>query len=201
MRWPGFALAERSGEPAVCPRRVGIGASPVHAARAEHDAYPGSRLSDRGLSPSGSLLRRRRRRQLRYRRRELALRARAGLLRTSAMLSDASNAFLYGDQAGGGTVTANPFGAGSNGQVATLGSEAIARAQIGSDASGPSSDRLAMMKSRANAQIFQRTCPGRRAVARSRRRQRTGATFEDRGRRTLRAAFRLPTRRSPIRTR
>ena len=97
------------------------------------DAYPGSRLSDRGLSPTGSLL------------------VDDGAAnydivdgtspyelvpaqyeRTTAM-SDASNAYLYGDQAGGGIVNANPFGSDSNWQAGALGSDAIARAQIGTD--------------------------------------------------------------------
>jgi hypothetical protein len=97
-------------------------------------AYPGPTLSDRGLSSTGSLL------------------VDDGVpnydivagsspyelipaqYERSATVADASNAYLYGDQAAGGIVGANPFGTDSNWQVATLGSDTIARAQVGSDA-------------------------------------------------------------------
>jgi hypothetical protein len=54
----------------------------------------------------------------------------------SAAVRDATNAYAYGDQAAGGIVATDPFLAGSNFDVATLGSDAIFRAQAGSDASG-----------------------------------------------------------------
>ena len=54
----------------------------------------------------------------------------------SAVVYDATGAFRYGDQAGGGIVALTPFEPGSTGQVATLGSDAIVRAQAGSDAAG-----------------------------------------------------------------
>ncbi len=98
--------------------------------------YPGSSLSDRGLSPSGSLS------------------VDDGVpnydivnglspyafipadYERSAVLNDATGAFRYGDQAGGGIVALTPFDPGSNAQVVTLGSDAIVRAQAGSDAAG-----------------------------------------------------------------
>jgi hypothetical protein len=98
--------------------------------------YPGSSLSDRGLSPSGSLS------------------IDDGVpnydivnglspyafvpanYERSAYFTNATGAFAYGDQAGGGVVALSPFEPGSNAQVATLGSDTIARLQAGSDAAG-----------------------------------------------------------------
>jgi hypothetical protein len=98
--------------------------------------YPGSILSDRGLAASGSLL------------------IDEGVpnydivdglspyafvpasYEQNAALSNATAAFRYGDQAGGGVVTATPFEPGSNEQVVTLGSDAILRAAAVSDATG-----------------------------------------------------------------
>lgn len=95
-------------------------------------AYPGSQLSDRGLSPDGSLL------------------VDAGVpnydvvsgsspyesipaqYQRNATLNDAGNAFLYGNQAAGGIVNADPVGNDTSWQVATVGSDEIVRAQIGS---------------------------------------------------------------------
>ena len=98
-------------------------------------SYPGPTVSDRGLSSSGSLL------------------IDDGVpnydivagqspytfvpaqFEQSVALADATNAFLYGDQAGGGIATFEPFASGTNADVALLGSDAIARAQVGSDVS------------------------------------------------------------------
>jgi hypothetical protein len=99
-------------------------------------AYPGPALSDRGLSSTGSLL------------------IDAGApnydivsasspyelvpaqYERAVTLESASDAYLYGDQAGGGTVNTDPAGSGSNWEVATLGSDAIARFALGSDTLG-----------------------------------------------------------------
>ncbi len=82
------------------------------------EPYPGSSLSDRGLSPSGSLLiddgapnydivdg------QSPY----VLIPAR---YEQSGVLEDASNAYAYGDQAAGGIVELDPFKSGSNSEVA-----------------------------------------------------------------------------------
>ncbi|HLY04013.1 MAG TPA: carboxypeptidase-like regulatory domain-containing protein [Candidatus Cybelea sp.] len=97
------------------------------------DAYPGSRLSDRGLSPTGSLLIDDGAANYDIVNGSSPYELVPAQYERTATLSDASNAYLYGDQAAGGTVNANPFGSDSNWQAATLGSDAIARAQIGSD--------------------------------------------------------------------
>jgi hypothetical protein len=98
-------------------------------------AYPGSRISDRGLQSSGSLL------------------VDAGVpnydivagaspyttipagYEQAGEIAGAGNAFLYGDQAGGGTVFLHPFSTGSDSQIALIGGDAIVRAQVGSDTS------------------------------------------------------------------
>jgi hypothetical protein len=90
-------------------------------------------LSDRGLSPSGSLLVDDGAANYDVVNGSSPYELVPAQFERTATLSDASNAYLYGDQAGGGTVTASPLGSDSNWQVATLGSDAIARAQIGSD--------------------------------------------------------------------
>jgi hypothetical protein len=96
--------------------------------------YPGSLLSDRGLSPSGSLL---------IDNGAPVYDVVAGQspylmipadYQQSAKLDSAANAFLYGDQAGGGIVELQPFLNGYSPQVGTLGSDAILRAQAGTDA-------------------------------------------------------------------
>ena len=97
------------------------------------DAYPGSRLSDRGLAPSGSLLVDDGAPNYDVVSGSSPYELVPAQYERTATLGDASNAYLYGDQAAGGTVSASPFGSDSNWQVATLGSDAIARAQIGSD--------------------------------------------------------------------
>jgi hypothetical protein len=97
------------------------------------DAYPGSRLSDRGLSSSGSLLVDDGAPNYDIVSGSSPYELVPAQYERAAAVSDAGNAYLYGDQAAGGTVIASPFGGESNWQVATLGSDAIARAQIGSD--------------------------------------------------------------------
>ncbi|MGA8661562.1 MAG: carboxypeptidase-like regulatory domain-containing protein [Candidatus Cybelea sp.] len=97
------------------------------------DAYPGSRLSDRGLAPNGSLLIDDGAPNYDVVSGSSPYELVPAQYERTATRSDASNAYLYGDQAAGGTVNASPLGSDSNWQVATLGSDAIARAQIGSD--------------------------------------------------------------------
>lgn len=98
--------------------------------------YPGSLLSDRGLSASGALLVDDGTPNYDI----VAGQSPYGMIpasyEQSAAVRDASQAYLYGDQAGGGVVTLDPFASGSRSEVATIGSDAIARAQIGSDAAG-----------------------------------------------------------------
>jgi hypothetical protein len=95
--------------------------------------YPGSQLSDRGVQPSDALL------------------IDAGVpnydvtfgaspyvtipakYEQSAAVASGSNAFLYGDRAGSGIVTLQPFG-GDDADVALLGGDSIVRLQTGSDA-------------------------------------------------------------------
>ncbi len=76
-------IAGRSGEPALRSRRVGDRAAPLYASdRKRRRAYPGPALSDRGLSPTGSLLIDDGAPELRHRLRQLAVRSDAGALRT-----------------------------------------------------------------------------------------------------------------------
>ncbi len=98
--------------------------------------YPGSRLSDRGLSPSGSLLVDDGTANYDIVNGSSPYDLLPAQFERDANVGSASNAYLYGDQAGGGTVTLEPYGDGSNWQVATLGSDVIGRAQIGSQAAG-----------------------------------------------------------------
>jgi hypothetical protein len=97
--------------------------------------YPGPAISDRGLSSSGSLL---------IDNDAPNYDVVAGLSPYSTIpagyeqageVADAGNAFLYGDQAGGGTVFLHPFSAGSDSQIALIGRDAIVRAQVGTDTS------------------------------------------------------------------
>jgi hypothetical protein len=97
--------------------------------------YPGSRLSDRGLSSSGSLLIDDGAPNYDIVAGESPYTLIPAQYEQRALLYDATNAYQYGDQAGGGVVELDPFANGSNWEVATLGSDTIARAQVGSDAS------------------------------------------------------------------
>ncbi|HZY97811.1 MAG TPA: carboxypeptidase regulatory-like domain-containing protein [Candidatus Cybelea sp.] len=98
--------------------------------------YPGPRLSDRGLSSAGSLLVDDGAPNYDITNGQSPYVFIPANYEQSATLRDATNAFLYGDQAGGGVVELEPFTAGSNAQIATVGSDTIARAQVGSDSSG-----------------------------------------------------------------
>ena len=97
--------------------------------------YPGSSLSDRGLSSSGSLLVDNGAPNYDIVAGESPYALIPAFYEQSAVLRDATNAFAYGDQAAGGILQLDPFVAGSSAEAATIGSEAIARAEIGSDAS------------------------------------------------------------------
>jgi hypothetical protein len=99
----------------------------------ESSTTPGPELSDRGLSAAGSLL---------IDNGAPVYDVTSGLspylfipadYETSAVVRGAADAFLYGNQAGGGTVELDPIASQSNWEVATLGSDAIVRAQVGSD--------------------------------------------------------------------
>jgi hypothetical protein len=98
--------------------------------------YPGNRLSDRGLSPDGSLLIDNGAPNYDIVAGGSPYELIPAQFQRSASLQSASNAFLYGDQAAGGIANLNPFVSDANWQVATLGSDTIARAQVGSDAAG-----------------------------------------------------------------
>jgi hypothetical protein len=98
--------------------------------------YPGAVLSDRGLSSSGSLLI-----DDGVPNYDIAAGQSPYIFipaqyEQSAVVHDATNAYAYGDQAAGGIVELDPFSDESNAEVATLGSDTIARAQVGSDSSG-----------------------------------------------------------------
>jgi hypothetical protein len=97
------------------------------------DPYPGSRLSDRGLSPSGSLLVDNGSPNYDIVAGASPYSAIPAYYEQSATLGDAANAFLYGNQAGGGVAQLDPFTNDTSSQVATVGSDTVVRAQAGSD--------------------------------------------------------------------
>ncbi|HZV77257.1 MAG TPA: carboxypeptidase regulatory-like domain-containing protein [Candidatus Babeliales bacterium] len=97
--------------------------------------YPGSLLSDRGLSPNGSLLIDDGAPNYDIVAGESPYATIPATFEQSVAVRDATNAFAYGDQAAGGTVSLQPFEDGTNPNVATLGSDTIGRLQVGSDAS------------------------------------------------------------------
>ncbi len=99
-------------------------------------SYPGSRLSDRGLSADGSLLVDDGAPNYDIVAGQSPYATIPALYEQSAVVRDATNAYAYGDQAGGGIVELSPFANGSNDEVAIVGSDTIARAQVGSDAAG-----------------------------------------------------------------
>ncbi len=98
-------------------------------------AYPGSVLSDRGLSATGSLTIDHAVPNYDITSGQSPYALIPANYEQSAVVRNAANAFLYGNQAAGGIVYLDPFLSGSNWQVATLGSDAIVRAQVGSDTS------------------------------------------------------------------
>jgi hypothetical protein len=98
--------------------------------------YPGPTLSDRGLSPVGSLLIDDGTPAYDITNGQSLYAFIPANFEQTAAVRDVSNAYAYGDQAGGGVVALDPFRAGSNFEIATIGSDNIARAQIGSASSG-----------------------------------------------------------------
>ncbi|HEX3670598.1 MAG TPA: hypothetical protein VHT92_02715 [Candidatus Cybelea sp.] len=96
-------------------------------------AYPGSILSDRGLSSSGSLLVDNGAPNYDVVSGQSPYTFVPAYYEQSATLRDATNAYAYGNQAAGGIATLEPFVAGSSAEAATIGNEAIARAEVGSD--------------------------------------------------------------------
>lgn len=97
--------------------------------------YPGSVLSDRGLSASGSLLVDNGAPDYDIVAGESPYAFIPAQYEQGAVVRDATNAYAYGDQAAGGVVELDPFAGGSSSEVATIGSDTIARAQAGSDSS------------------------------------------------------------------
>ncbi len=95
--------------------------------------YPGSRVSDRGLSSEGSLLIDNGTPNYDIVDGLSPYVAIPASYQQSSDLHGAANAFLYGNQAGGGTVQLEPFLGGSSPQVATVGDDVVGRAQVGSD--------------------------------------------------------------------
>ena len=96
-------------------------------------SYPGPTISDRGLSSSGSLLIDDRVPNYDIVAGQSPYTFVPAQFEQSVALADATNAFLYGDQAGGGVAIADPFAGGTNADAALLGSDAIARLQVGSE--------------------------------------------------------------------
>lgn len=97
--------------------------------------YPGSVLSDRGLSSNGSLLVDDGAPNYDIVSGESPFAFIPAQYEQGAALRNAANAYAYGDQAAGGVVELDPFASGSNAEVATVGSDTIVRAQVGSDSS------------------------------------------------------------------
>ena len=165
--------------------------------------YPGSSLSDRGLSPTGSLL------------------IDDGVpnydivdgqspyalipanYEQSAVLQRRDHGFSYGDQAGGGIVALTPFEPGSNvaGRDARERCDRARAGRIGRRRES-SSDRLATTRNRVSAATSPRTCRFPR-ISRSTfpLGSEQGRDLSIAGLGTSRAAFRSATRRSTIRAR
>ncbi|MBV9027556.1 MAG: carboxypeptidase regulatory-like domain-containing protein [Candidatus Eremiobacteraeota bacterium] len=118
--------------------------------------YPGSRVSDRGLSSIGSLLVDNGAPNYDITNGQSPFALIPANYERSAVVHDATNAFLYGDQSAGGIVELEPFNTGTNAEIATVGSSTIARAQVGSDSfglvAGSSSNNA---ESRQRADLFQ----------------------------------------------
>ena len=96
--------------------------------------YPGPQLSDRGLSSSGSLLIDDGVPNYDVVTGASPYRLIPADFEQSADVEDASNAFTYGNRAGGGVVQLEPFQGNERSQVALGGSDVIARAQVGTPA-------------------------------------------------------------------
>jgi hypothetical protein len=95
--------------------------------------FPGSQLSDRGLQPANALVI-----DANVPDYDVVLGTSPyatipAMYEQTANVANPANAFLYGDQAGSGIVSLDPFG-GDNAGVALVGDNALFRAQAGSDA-------------------------------------------------------------------
>ncbi len=97
--------------------------------------YPGALLSDRGLSSSGSLLIDDGAPNYDTVDGQSPYVLIPGRYAQNVVLRDATNAYAYGDQAAGGVVELDPFTSDSSSQIAIVGSDTVARAQVGSDSS------------------------------------------------------------------
>jgi hypothetical protein len=97
---------------------------------------PGPSLSDRGLSANGSLVIDNRVSNYDVSDGQSPYVFIPANYQQGASPQSATNAFLYGNPAGGGTVYLQPLLTGSSPQIGTIGSDTIGRAQFGSDASG-----------------------------------------------------------------
>ncbi|MBV8198413.1 MAG: carboxypeptidase regulatory-like domain-containing protein [Candidatus Eremiobacteraeota bacterium] len=132
-----------------------IALRPFTLLSASSSASPGTTLSDRGLSNSGSLLIDDGAPNYDIASGTSPYNLIPAQYERSTAVASAANAYLYGDQAGGGTVVATPFLDASNSEVATLGSRAIARLQTGSDAAGVVASSLSdNQESRQRADLF-----------------------------------------------
>ncbi len=126
------SIAERSGEPPLCARRIGGGAcarSPC--CNRASTPYPGSRLSDRGLSSSGSLLSKRGCRTTTSSTAESPYELVPAQFTNKAPRSRREQRVSLRRPGRRRHLTADPFGSGASRQVATIGSDAIARGQVG----------------------------------------------------------------------
>lgn len=119
--------------------------------------YPGPALSDRGLGPAGSLLIDDGAPNYDIAAGQSPYQFIPAQFETSTALRNATNAYAYGDQAGGGVVDATPFANGLTPEVATLGSDVIARFQAGSDDAGVALASFSNnQESRQRADLFAR---------------------------------------------
>lgn len=96
--------------------------------------YPGTQLSDRGLSSNGSLLLEQGVPNYDISNGQSPYVFIPAYYEQSVSLRSATDAFVYGDPAAGGTVDAAPFNNGTAAQILEGGSSTIARAQAGSGA-------------------------------------------------------------------
>ncbi len=113
-----------------------IGLRPFTLLSQSSSTYPGTVVSDRGLSNSGSLLLDDGAPNYDVTSGTSPYNLIPAQYERSTVMATAADAYLYGDQAGGGTVEATPFLDASNSDVATVGSRTIARVATGSDTAG-----------------------------------------------------------------
>jgi hypothetical protein len=109
-----------------------LGLRPFALVAQSLSAYPGARVSDRGLSSSGSLLLDNGVPNYDVSNGQSPYVFIPAYYEQSAALDSATEAFLYGNPAAGGTVDASPFANGTAAQILEAGSSTIVRAQAGS---------------------------------------------------------------------